>query len=139
MLKATPIQKYQHSQLSDAAVADYKAQLLAIMEQEQPYLDPSLTLNQLAELLGVSSHALSRIINEGFGKHFHDFVNDYRIAYFLQQATDPEKKQFTLFALALDSGFNTKATFNKAFKKVKGTTPSAYLKAQKAEDWGTNN
>lgn len=94
------------------------------MSDERPYLDPSLTLTDLTRAVGVNSTVLSHLINKGFEKNFNDFINEYRINEVKSRlrATDDE----TMLAIALESGFNSKATFNRAFKKFTGRTPREY-------------
>jgi len=95
------------------------------MEEKKPYLNPRLSLSDLSRELDISSNQLSQIINQQAGVNFHDFVNKYRVDEFLQNANS--NKSFSLLALALDSGFNSKSSFNYIFKKQKGISPSQYL------------
>ena len=110
--------------LSDAEMERLRSRLLAVMSDERPYLDPSLTLTDLTRAVGVNSTVLSHLINKGFEKNFNDFINEYRINEVKSRlrATDDE----TMLAIALESGFNSKATFNRAFKKFTGRTPREY-------------
>ena len=110
--------------LSDAEMARLRSRLLAVMSDERPYLDPSLTLTDLTRAVGVNSTVLSHLINKGFEKNFNDFINEYRINEVKSRlrATDDE----TMLAIALESGFNSKATFNRAFKKFTGRTPREF-------------
>jgi len=100
----------------------------AYMQREQPYLDSDLTLYKLAEQVQLPPHQLSQIINRQSGQNFFDFVNQYRVEAVKQKIEAGEAYQQTLLALALDSGFNSKAAFNRAFKKFTGITPSVYRK-----------
>lgn len=100
--------------------------ILNFMENKKPFLDPDLTLPQLAEELQLTRNQLSAMINQETGSHFFDFINSYRIEQVKKDLHDTEKDQFTILALALDAGFNSKATFNKVFKKVVGMTPRQY-------------
>ena len=110
--------------LSDAEMARLRSRLLAVMSDERPYLDPSLTLTDLTRAVGVNSTVLSHLINKGFEKNFNDFINEYRINEVKSRlrATDDE----TMLAIAFESGFNSKATFNRAFKKFTGRTPREF-------------
>ena len=105
-----------------------KGRLSLLMKQEAPYLNPGLTLQQLADLLQVNAHLLSRVINEGYGKNFYDFVNDYRVREFIKRAEKDENQHLTFLAIAMDVGFSSKSTFNRAFKKVTETTPREYFR-----------
>jgi AraC-like DNA-binding protein len=86
-----------------------------------------LTLSELATKLNTNTSVLSAVINTGFGKNFNDFVNEYRVETFKRKAAAPDSKHLTLLAIAFDCGFNSKATFNRAFKKVTDLSPKAFL------------
>jgi len=103
-----------------------KQSLIDLMRTNKPYLNPKLTLSELAQLLHTNSHELSHAINEGFQVNFFDFVNSYRIEAFKAKLKDPTFKNHTVLAMALESGFSSKTTFNRAFKKATGTTPRDY-------------
>jgi AraC-like DNA-binding protein len=104
---------------------EFYQKLIKFMEEKKPYLNPKLSLPELAQQLGISPNQLSQIINQQAEVNFHDFVNKYRVSEFLQNAKS--NKSFSLLALALDSGFNSKSSFNYIFKKQKGISPSQYL------------
>jgi len=97
------------------------------MAQHAPYTNPSLTIHELAAGLQMPPHLLSKVINEGFGKNFFDFVNSYRVEAFKQRMDDPRSRQFTLLSLAFEVGFNSKTAFNRAFKKQTDQTPREYF------------
>ena len=118
--------KYEKSGLSPEKAEAYVASLRKIVEEEQLYTDSTLTLNQLAERLDISPHNLSEIINTRLGQNFFDFVNAYRLEAVKRDLADPQKAHFTILALALDAGFNSKTAFNGIFKKHTGMTPSDY-------------
>ncbi|WP_133273316.1 helix-turn-helix domain-containing protein [Hymenobacter radiodurans] len=94
------------------------------METERPYLAPELTLSELAAQLRTNTSLLSRVINTCFGQNFNDYINGYRIAEAERKLQDPRFQHYTLLAVALESGFNSKSTFNRVFKKLKSATPS---------------
>ena len=87
-----------------------------------------LTLTELAKALDVHPHYLSQAINTFEGKTFYDYVNTLRVEEFKRLVALPESKKYTLLALALDCGFNSKTSFNRNFKSVTGLAPSEYLK-----------
>ena len=120
--------KYKNSGLKNETVTELYNKLLKTMATKKPYLDPKLSLAGLAQLLDISPNQLSQIINQKAQVNFHDFVNNYRVEEFIERAT--LNKNFSLLALALDSGFNSKSSFNTIFKKQKGVTPSQYLSKQ---------
>ena len=120
-LKAT----YKNSGLSDNIARAKHKDLLELMVKQKPYLEPDLTLNSLAIRLDISLHHLSQIINQYEGQHFNDFVNKYRVEEFIILASRDQR--YSYLALALESGFNSKSTFNTVFKKFKGVTPSKFM------------
>jgi AraC-like DNA-binding protein len=101
--------------------------LTQLFEREQPYLIPDLTLGQLAKIAEVNTGLLSKIINSGFNLNFNDFVNGYRVKEVIVKLEAKEHQTVTLLGIALESGFNSKATFNRSFKKHTGKTPVKYL------------
>ncbi len=121
--------QYAKSLISDEDLQQYRKQLSHIMKDERLFLNPYLTLNDLAKTLGIPSNHLSQLLNKGFDQNFSEFVNNYRLNHFKEEIKKPEKQNFTLLALAFESGFNSKTVFNSFFKKATGTTPSAYLKS----------
>ncbi|MDO4228670.1 MAG: helix-turn-helix domain-containing protein [Capnocytophaga sp.] len=126
--------KYKKSGLKSNEMQTLHEQLLSIMTQEKPYLEPKLTLSQLAERLGISSNNLSQVINQYEGKNFYDFVNSYRVSEFISRACNQANKNLNILGIALDSGFNSKSSFNEVFKKQTGKTPSNYLKLQEKQN-----
>lgn len=120
--------KYKKSTLSKKQAELIKKELNTYMASEKLYLNSKLTLSDLAESVNVSTNQLSQLLNEHIGKNFYDYVNTYRIEYFLELMNKPEYKNFTILAVAYESGFNSKTTFNLFFKKSIGTTPSDYYK-----------
>ncbi|KAA3631999.1 MAG: AraC family transcriptional regulator, partial [Bacteroidetes bacterium] len=92
------------------------------------YLEPSLTLRDLAEMMELPPNHMSQLLNEGFDKNFAEFVNTYRLETFKTKVADPGLRHLTILALAYESGFNSKTVFNTFFKKMTGKTPKAYWK-----------
>jgi AraC-like DNA-binding protein len=97
------------------------------MSQHKPYTNPNLTIHELAMGVKIPPHVLSRVINDGFGKNFFDFVNQYRVEEFKHRMDDPRTKNYTLLSLAFEVGFNSKTAFNRAFKKLTNLTPKEYF------------
>lgn len=121
--------RYERSGLGEFETRQLKAALLALMEREHPYRDPDLTLPALAERLRSTPHKLSEVLNRELTQTFYDFVNGYRVEEVRRRLADPGTKYLNILALGLDAGFASKSTFNQAFKKLTGQTPSAYRKA----------
>ncbi|MEL7162439.1 MAG: helix-turn-helix domain-containing protein, partial [Bacteroidota bacterium] len=128
-LPTSPPRKYKKTLLAPEEVDRYKAQLSQLMEETKPFLDPDLSLRQLAERMDLPPNYLSQLLNEGFTQNFAEFVNTYRVEAFKAKVVDPAWQHLTLLGLAYESGFNSKTTFNTSFKRVTGTTPAAYRKA----------
>lgn len=123
--------EYKRSGLDDEEGRHQHKQLIDLMNRDKPYLEPKLSLSELAEQMEISPNHLSQIINQYEEKNFFDFINSYRVQEFKKRALKPENKAYSLLAIAYDSGFNSKSTFNHVFKKMVGTTPSAYVKGMK--------
>jgi len=121
-------EQYKHSVLTQKEAKEYLGKMLDYFKNEKPYLNGKLSLNDVAKHLDISTNHLSQIINEQLGKNFYDFVNEYRIQEVKSLLCDSEYKNLTLVAIAFESGFNSKTSFNVVFKKITGLTPSQYLK-----------
>jgi AraC-like DNA-binding protein len=119
--------KYALSKLSASDILRLKAELDLIMVERRPYLNKRLLKAELSDLLGVSNPEMARLLNEGFGMNFFEFVNYYRIKEFIQLAESEKLKNLTFAAIAQEAGFNSKATFNKAFRDIMGKTPREYF------------
>ena len=102
--------------------------LETLMEEKRPYLNPGLSLGELADLAKTPSHHLSKLINDQFGKNFFDYINSHRIKSFQQRIEKGDHHDRTILSLALEAGFNSKTAFNRAFKKQTGLTPREYLR-----------
>jgi AraC-like DNA-binding protein len=122
------VRKYQKSGLNPEKAKEYLNNLLQIMETEKPYLNSDLTLSRLADLISIPPHNLSEVINTQLGQSFFDFINKYRVEKIKGDIIDPSKNNFTLLAIAMEAGFNSKSSFNNIFKKHTGMTPSEYKK-----------
>ena len=101
--------------------------LEVLFNEEKIYLDPELNLDILAKLLNTSKNNISKYFSEQ-GNSFRGIINTYRIKHFKSLIERGEHKNMTLLGLALDSGFNSKASFNRIFKEKVGMTPTSYIK-----------
>jgi AraC-like DNA-binding protein len=99
-------------------------QIDLIMQERKPFLDPDLTLQQLAELANIDKKTLSNVLNKGFRENFFNYVNKKRVEYAKMLLTTSVDK--TILEIIYDVGFNSKSSFNTAFKKHAGLTPSAF-------------
>jgi len=98
------------------------------MERNLFYLDSELSLTSLAKALEIHPNNLSKIINDGVGSSFSDFVNEYRVKAVTEKLKDPKYDHITLLGISFDCGFNSKTTFNRVFKNITGQTPFNYKK-----------
>lgn len=101
--------------------------ILELFQIEKIYEDPELSLAQVAKQLKTNPSIISKVINQGFQLNFNDFVNQYRIEAVKAKLEAGEQKTQTLLGIAYDCGFNSKATFNRAFKKITGVSPQNYM------------
>ncbi len=120
--------KYLHSRMDERDIDQLKNRLIKVFESEKPYLDPEFRLSELALKMNIHANELSQVINEGFGQNFYTLVNSYRIEEVKRNIQDQQNNNLTLLAIGLQSGFNSKTTFNTVFKKMTGLTPSQFKK-----------
>ena len=118
--------KYSGSTLKDDEATKYTEQLAEYMLRERPYLNPELTLTQLASDLDITTHHLSQIINEQFKLNFFEYINQFRVEEVKARIKNPKFENYSLLGIALDSGFNSKSAFNRMFKKFTNQTPSQF-------------
>ncbi len=101
-------------------------QIKKYMAEQEPYLEPKFSLQDLASRLEMPSRETSVIINRYMGQHFFDFVNEYRIKKAKERLKNATKNELTIQQILFDAGFNSKSSFNTAFKKHTGLTPTEY-------------
>lgn len=106
---------------------DIEKQLLKKLEKETVYLDASITLKQLAADLGVTTESLSLLVNQKFEMGFRDLINTYRVNHVKRLLSKNRKTDLSILDIALDSGFNSQASFYRAFNKFEGMSPKNYL------------
>ncbi|MEO8253048.1 MAG: AraC family transcriptional regulator [Flavobacterium sp.] len=96
------------------------------MVEKEPFLDPALTIQQLANQIEIPVRDLSVLINHKMDQHFFDFVNEYRIQKAMSILKNPSKSDLTILEILYEVGFNSKSSFNTSFKKYTSLTPTAY-------------
>ncbi|MFY0654667.1 MAG: AraC family transcriptional regulator [Cyclobacteriaceae bacterium] len=99
-----------------------------LISKDQVFLDPELSLAGLSKMLDVPKNKLSEYFSS-HGQSFRSFINNHRVDHFSELIHQGKHEQFSFLGLALESGFNSKASFNRIFKEVKGMTPSDFIKA----------
>lgn len=123
--------KYKQALLDTNEVTRYSKELKQIMMDYKLYLNPDLSLKDLASYLDLPANYVSQLLNLGFQKNFSEYINTFRINEFKERILLEENKGLTIMAIAYDSGFNSKTVFNTFFKKIEGVTPNAYLKSHR--------
>ncbi len=103
------------------------------MEENKPYLNPDLSLQDLADQMSLSRNQISALINQQYHKNFFEFVNYFRVNEVKILMELPENKNLKLMSLAYDAGFNSKSSFNRVFKQQTQMTPSEYFKSMEKE------
>ena len=115
-------------------LTDEKAKLLldtinAYMLNEKPYLNQKLSIQNLSEAIQIPTHHISQVLNDVAGQSFFAYTNSYRTEAFIEKIKNNEHKKNTLLGLAYDCGFNSKTSFNRIFKEIKGVSPSEFIKS----------
>jgi len=125
--------KYEKSLISDKDRKRHLSELFGLLEREELFLDPDLTIGQVAGKMNIPVNTLSQVINSMTGKNFFRFINDYRVAYAEKHLTGDDS-EINILSLAYKSGFNSKSAFYTAFKTRNGVTPLEYMNSRKQPD-----
>jgi len=131
MLQANSIQKktaVASNVLPEEIIRQTISALIRSMEVDQLFLNPELNVALLSRHTGIPQKTISAVLNQHMQKSFNEFINAYRINAFIKKAGQPEMEQLTIAGIATECGFNSQATFQRTFKEITGTSPSAYLK-----------
>lgn len=118
--------KYQSSNLNEDRLSELAAKVSDVLEKDKIFLNPNLKSEQLARAIGIPSYQLSQVINIGLNTTFFDLLSFHRIEEVKRRLADPQCAQDTIINIAYECGFNSKSSFNTAFKKYTNMTPSAY-------------
>lgn len=121
----TTVSKYERGLDTESSAVVYR-EIVAAMEGARLYTNNELSLSDLAQQLGISTHVLSQAINQHSGANFYDFVNRYRVNETKRGLADPAQANRTVLDIAHDAGFNSKSAFYAAFKRELGLTPLQY-------------
>ncbi|MEC7770385.1 MAG: AraC family transcriptional regulator [Bacteroidota bacterium] len=120
--------KYEKTGLSEAFSTELKTKLESLMENKKLYLNHDIRLDDIAELLNISRHHASQVINENFNVGFYDYINGYRIEEAKSiLCSNFEKSSESISDIAYRCGFNNRVSFYKAFKKITRITPKEYI------------
>ncbi len=122
-------ERYARSGLKSDIAAEYLDRLIEVMEREKLFLKSNFTIDDLSCATGIPKHHITEVLNEKHGRNFFTFINEYRIKEVIARISDARFQHYTIIAIAFDSGFNSKSTFNTFFKSYTGKTPSQYRKS----------
>ncbi|HZY80996.1 MAG TPA: helix-turn-helix transcriptional regulator [Cyclobacteriaceae bacterium] len=125
-LRVQPVARYSHSGLKEEEASRIENDLRALMSSQKIFIDSKLTIDKLAASLHTTRHHLSQVLNERVKRPYSDYISDLRLEEARQRLRDPRSARYTIAAIALDSGFSAVSTFNDAFKKKYGVTPSRF-------------
>ena len=125
-----PVVKVNHEESKEGDKRDFSQiirNLTRLMEHEQPYLDPELSLAKLSSLLKTKPEILSEVLNSSLNRNFFDYINKHRIEEFKIKCLSREYSHLSIMGIAFECGFNSKAAFYRAFSKFEGMSPTAYM------------
>jgi ligand-binding sensor domain-containing protein/AraC-like DNA-binding protein len=128
MIEGEPKIRYRTSNLKSEDILAYKKRIEQYMSEKKPYLIDNLSPANLADQIGINTYHLSQVLNEGFGESFYKFISRYRVEESKKLLLNPAYSHYTILAIATESGFHTKSTFNKTFKEHTGISPSEFQK-----------
>lgn len=121
-------EKYQRSKISQKDAEHFKHRLMHIMEEKELYLDSELTLAELANESGLSTHQVSQVLNGQLGQNFFTFVNSYRVERAKSCLLAEDMSHLAIVDIAMEVGFKSKSSFYDAFKRSMDMTPTQYRK-----------
>jgi ligand-binding sensor domain-containing protein/AraC-like DNA-binding protein len=125
---SNPKEKYLKARMGGNEVDRIQKKLIEYMQTGKPYLNPDLKLQEVAAAIGCTSVDVSQVLNIYLNTNFADFINQYRVEEFLTHIQNKSAAKYTLTSLSEQSGFSSKTSFFRTFKKIKGMTPSEYVK-----------
>lgn len=120
------LQKNKKPLLAQEQSGEYYKKVLEYLQSEKPYLNPNLKAADVAKAIQIPLHQLSHVINSESPYNFFDLINKHRVEEVIRILNSADGKRMKLLSIAFDAGFNSKASFNRAFKKFTGRTPSAF-------------
>ena len=126
--------KYEKSAINQKDIAFYGKEIENLFKETENYLNPQFNMTHLAEYLKLEKHKLSQIIGGYFGFTFYQLLNKYRVDEVCERIRLGDTRRMSILGIAFDCGYQTKSSFNAAFKKIKGVTPTQYLKQNNTEN-----
>ena len=128
LLPKADIKAYKTSSLSKSKAEAYKKEFLSIMDKEKLFTNSNITVNQVAQKMGIPRQYLSEVLNVYLKSNFQDCMNKYRAEEFVECLKDEKFKNYSIIGIANEVGFKSKSSFNTTFKKIYGVTPSEFKK-----------
>lgn len=125
-------EKYSSSSLKGAEEVKLFFRVKTLMEKDKLYLDPNLSLKDVADHLHTNTKYLSQVVNHHAGCNFQHFINAFRVKEVKAKLTSEDLDNLTLFGIALQCGFKNKSTFYKVFREISGQTPKEFIKMARA-------
>ena len=126
--RSTETIKYKNSKLGESEIRSIEKKLVEVMRNEKPYLNEELKLPDLAKLINLSPNKLSQFLNQNFNQNFYHYINEYRIQEVQKQLVEDVLQKHSIQTIALQSGFNSNASFYRVFKQKTGLTPTQFIK-----------
>jgi AraC-like DNA-binding protein len=126
-----PDEKSENLAINENSYNKELFQLKSYMIEKKPFLNPSLTIQDISNDIEIPTRELSLLINHKLGQHFFDFINTYRIENAMEILKDTTRTKVTILEILYEVGFNSKSSFNAAFKKHAGITPTKYRNQMK--------
>lgn len=123
-----PIESYQKSGLKKSDAIKYAKTITKLMQEEKLWLNPEVNLKEISQHSGIQQHYITQVLNEQLNKNLYTFVNEFRANEVIRLFNDIKYNNWSIIAIAFESGFNSKSSFNTFFKKFTGKTPSEYRK-----------
>ncbi len=116
---------------SNIKISNTKEKLEKTMNKDKVFLNPKLTIHELSNVLNISERYLSHIINKHFKTTFRNYINSYRVEEVKSKLIDSSFKHMSILGIALESGFNSEASFYRIFKKSTGISPKEFIQKSK--------
>jgi AraC-like DNA-binding protein len=121
--------KYEKSSLDEKSAKLLLEKIEKHVEYNKSFENSTLALNDLAEALGEPAYKISQVLNSILRKNFFNYINEFRVEEVKKKMIDPSFSHYSILGIALNCGFNSKASFNRIFKEMTGFTPSGYKKS----------
>jgi len=126
---------YEKSSIKERTLNEYQIRIEHYFNNEKPYLNERFSIYDLEKATGISRHHLAQVFSKGWKTNFYNYVNRYRIHEVISYMKNPEFKEHSLLRIALEAGFNSKASFNRVFKQITGKTPTEYRESGLKEEY----